>query len=86
MYGNESPPPNMYSLRGSIGKQNLSTKKNLPNTRIGTAPRFAKESAEDVPGAGTYKAPDSVGRQHQSRKKNSVMTGFGTSTRDNASK
>jgi len=86
LYGKESPPPNCYNLRGSIGKQNLSNKKNLPSTKIGTASRFAKENLEDTPGAGTYKAPDSVGRQAQSRKKNSVITGFGTATRDGASK
>mmetsp|Transcript_28278 Transcript_28278/g.72720 ORF Transcript_28278/g.72720 Transcript_28278/m.72720 type:complete len:318 (+) Transcript_28278:562-1515(+) len=86
MYGKESPPPNFYNLRGSIGKQNLSNKKNLPSTKIGTASRFAKDNFEDTPGAGTYKAPDSVGKQAQSRKKNSVMTSFGTATRDGAAK
>ena len=86
LYGNSSPPPNIYTLRGSIGTQNLSTKGNLPNTKIGTASRFAKEYSDDVPGAGTYKMPDSVGRQVQSRKKNASTIGFGTSTRDNCAK
>lgn len=86
LYGVNSPPPNLYSLRGSIGVQNLSTKSNLPNTRIGTAPRFPRNDADEVPGAGHYKAPDSVGKQYSSRRRNAALPGFGTSTRENCAK
>ena len=89
LHGIDSPGPQVYTLQGSVGKQELSRKGNQPAWVFASSNRFRYDHvkrAATSPGPGAYTLGQSVGSQVVSTKTSSPMPGFGTSNRDQMNK
>lgn len=65
-YGNDSPGPSVYTVKGSIGKQCLSMRTSSPSWKMGSDGRFNYDfinRAKGIPGAGNYENITACGKQ-----------------------
>merc|ERR1740138_1023403 len=89
LHGVESPGPQVYTLNGAVGKQELSRTRNQPAWVFASSNRFKYEHvkrAATSPGPGAYSLNQSVGSQVISTKESAPMPGFGTSNREHMNK
>lgn len=89
LHGCESPGPQMYTLLGAVGTQQLSATRNQPSWVFASSNRFQYEHvkrAATSPGPGAYTLTMAVGTQYLSTKASSPVPGFGTSNRDQMNK
>jgi len=89
LFGWESPGPSVYTLQGSVGRQELSAKGNQPAWVFASSNRFKYEHvkrAATSPGPGAYTLSQAVGSQVVSTKETSPIFGFGTSNREHMNK
>jgi len=86
--GTISPGPAGYTLKGAIGKQELSPKQTPPSWLFGSNQRFRDPELErhkKLPGP-DYTQPSGVGVQPSSMKRSAPLPGFGTSDRNHMTK
>ena len=89
LHGIDSPGPQVYTLQGSVGKQELSKTRNQPSWVFASSNRFKYDHvkrAATSPGPGAYTLGQAVGPQLASTKSSAPLPGFGTSNRDQMSK
>ena len=89
LFGLESPGPQVYTLNGSVGRQELSRTRNQPSWVFASSDRFKYDHvkrAATSPGPGSYTLAQAVGGQVVSTKESAPMPGFGTSNRDQMNK
>ena len=89
LFGIDSPGPQVYTLQGAVGRQDLSKTRNQPAWVFASSNRFRYDHvkrAATSPGPGSYTLSQSVGSQVVSTKASSPMPGFGTSNRDQMNK
>jgi len=89
LHGCDSPGPQVYTLQGAVGKQDLSKTRNQPAWVFGSSNRFKYEHvkrAATSPGPGAYTLNQAVGSQVVSTKESSPIFGFGTSNREHMNK
>lgn len=89
LHGIDSPGPMMYTLNGSVGKQELSKTRNQPAWVFASSDRFKYDHvkrAATSPGPGAYALGMAVGPQVASTKESAPMPGFGTSNREQMGK
>ena len=89
LHGIDSPGPQVYTLLGSVGKQELSKTRNQPSWVFASSNRFKYDHvkrAATSPGPGSYTLGQSVGPQFDSSKASAPLPGFGTSNRDQMGK
>lgn len=89
LHGCDSPGPQVYTLQGAVGKQELSRTRNQPTWVFGSSQRFQYEHvkrAATSPGPGAYTQSQAIGSQIMSTKCSAPLPGFGTSDREQTNK